>query len=232
MIKAIAIDDEPMATKVIENFCKDIDFIQLEKSFNSSADGLKHLTKFPADLIFLDIEMPGMTGMDLFRQLKQDTMVIFITSRREYAVEGFELNAVDYLVKPFTFERFLQASKKAHELLKYSTQNQNEENQKHLFIRADFSLIKVNIADIVYVEGLDDYLKIYLLNTPRPIVARMTMKSLTERLPATNFVRIHRSFIVNISRVDKIKNKHVYVGDRELPMGASYEDEARKKLKI
>src|SRR5882672_11836381 len=112
MIKAVAIDDEPIAIKVIENFCKSIDYIHLEKSFNNPKEGLKHLNKFPADLLFLDIDMPHINGIDLYKQLKQDTMVIFITSRADYAVEGFNLMAVDYLLKPFTYDRFLQAAKR------------------------------------------------------------------------------------------------------------------------
>lgn len=229
MIKAVAIDDESIATKVIENFCKSFDYIKLEKTFNDSKEGLKYLNKFPADLLFLDIDMPNMNGVDLYKQLKQDTLVIFITSRVDYAVEGFNLNAVDYLVKPFTFERFEQAIKKAKDLLHLQTQSNLEPDNKHLFIRADFSLIKLNIADIVYVEGLDDYLKIHT-KTQKPLVARMTMKNFLEKLPEKEFVRIHRSFIVAIHQVQRIKSKAVMIGDKELPIGASYEDEALKKI--
>jgi DNA-binding LytR/AlgR family response regulator len=230
MIKAVAIDDEPMATKVIENFCNDIDFIQIEKTFNNSKEGLKYLNKFPADLLFLDIDMPEINGIELYKQLKQDTMVIFITSRTDYAVEGFNLKAVDYLVKPFTFDRFVQAVNKAHEYLNFLTQNTNTDS-KHFFIRADFSLLKVLINDILYVEGLDDYLKIHLVNQ-KPIVARMTMKNLLDKLPASEFVRIHRSFIVAINRVERIKNKLIQIAGKELPIGASYEEEAMKRIQI
>jgi len=228
MIKAIAIDDEPLATKVIENFCEGISFVKLEKTFNDSKEGLNYLNKFPADLLFLDIDMPGMNGIELFKQIKQDIMVVFITSRTDYAVEGFNLNAVDYLVKPFTFERFQQAVKKANDLMALQTQN-SEPDARHFYIRADFSLIKVNTQDIVYVEGLDDYLRIHL-DKQKGIVARMTMKNLLEKLPAKDFVRIHRSFIVAVQRVERIKNKHVQVAGKELPIGNSYEEEALKKL--
>ena len=229
MIKAVAIDDEPIATKVIENFCKSFDFIKLEKTFNDAKEGLRYLNKFPADLLFLDIDMPNINGVDLYKQLKQDTLVIFITSRVDYAVEGFNLNAVDYLVKPFTFERFEQAVKKAKDLLHLHTQSNEETDSKHLFIRADFSLVKLTIADIVYVEGLDDYLKIHS-KTQKPLVARMTMKNLLEKLPAKDFVRIHRSFIVAVNQVQRIKSKAIVVAEKELPIGASYEEEALKKL--
>jgi DNA-binding LytR/AlgR family response regulator len=155
-------------------------------------------------------------------------MVIFITSHSNYAVEGFNLNAIDFLVKPFTFERFEQAVKKANEQLILQTQNTLSDD-KHFFIRADFSLIKVVIQDILYVEGLDDYVKIHL-NNQKTIVARITMKSLLEKLPTKYFVRIHRSFIVAIDKIDRIKNKSVSVAGKELPMGLSYEANALKKL--
>ena len=228
MIKAVAIDDEPIAIKVIENFCKELGTVNIEKSFGDPRDGLRHLNKFPADLVFLDIDMPGLNGIDLYKQLKQDTMVIFITSRADYAVEGFNLKAVDYLVKPFTYERFAQAVRKAHEYLNFLTQSPVSDD-KHFFIRADFSLIKVNIADIVSVEGLDDYIRIHL-NGHKPIVARMNMKNLLEKLPAKDFVRIHRSFIVAVKRVERIKNKSVIIEGKELPIGSSYENEVMKKL--
>lgn len=229
MIKAVAIDDEPIAIKVIENFCGTLDGIELDKTFSSPKEGLKYLNKFPADLLFLDIDMPFMNGIDLYKQLKQDTMVIFITSRADYAVEGFNLSAVDYLVKPFTFERFQQAVKKASDLLNFQKQNTNTVDTKHLFIRADFSLVKITISDILYIEGLDDYLKIHLKDQ-KPLVARMTMKAMLEKLPASDFVRIHRSFIISIDKVERIKTKAVVVVGKELPIGQSYEVEALKKL--
>jgi DNA-binding LytR/AlgR family response regulator len=229
MIKAVAIDDEPIAIKVIENFCNSLDFIELDKTFNNPKEGLKYLNKFPADLLFLDIDMPFMNGIDLYKQLKQDTMVIFITARADYAVEGFNLSAVDYLVKPFTFDRFQQAVKKATDLLNFQKQNTNTVDTKNLFIRADFSLIKIVISDILYIEGLDDYLKIHIQNQ-KPLVARMTMKAMLEKLPAKDFVRIHRSFIISVDKVERIKTKAIVVAGKELPIGQSYEAEALKKL--
>lgn len=158
MIKAIAIDDEPIALKVIENFCHEIETITLEKTFGNAEEGLKYLKKFPTDIIFLDIEMPNLNGIDLYKQIKQNTLVIFITSRPDYAVEGFNLNALDYLLKPFTFERFKQATDKARD---YFASNNNQKAQ-HIFVRADYSLQKIMLDDITCIEALDDYLKIYI----------------------------------------------------------------------
>ena len=230
MIKAVAIDDEPIAIKVIENFCKDIDFIDLEKSFDQSKDGLKYLNKFPTDLVFLDIDMPLLNGIDLYKQLKQDIMVIFITSRADYAVEGFNLMAVDYLIKPFTYERFLQAVKRANELLNFQTNKQTEDDIKYLYIRADFSLVKIAIADIIYIEALDDYLKIYIQDQ-NTLVARMTMKGILEKLPVDKFMRVHRSFIVAVSRIQSVRAKSVMVDRIEVPVGGNFVDEVTKRFK-
>jgi DNA-binding LytR/AlgR family response regulator len=208
MIKAIAIDDEPIAIKVIEHFCKDIDFISLEKTFTKAEDGLKHLKKFPADLIFLDID---------------NTVVVFITSRADYAVEGFNLNALDYLLKPFTFERFKQATDKAKEYFTITNSNKPD----HIFLRADYSLQKILLDDILYIEALDDYLKIFL-HAQKTLVVRMTMKVILEKLPAENFMRVHRSFIVPIKKVESLRNKTLQLGDKKIPVGNSYEGEVLK----
>lgn len=226
MIRAIAIDDEPIALKVIENFCNEIETITLEKTFGNAEEGLKYLKKFPTDIIFLDIEMPNLNGIDLYKQIKQNTLVIFITSRPDYAVEGFNLNALDYLLKPFTFERFKQATDKARD---YFVSNTNQKTE-HIFVRADYSLQKIMLNDILHIEALDDYLKIYL-NQQKTIVARMTMKAMLEKLPKTEFVRVHRSFIVPIKKVESLRNKTLQLGDKKIPVGNSYEEEVMKYFK-
>lgn len=221
MIKAIAIDDELIALKVIQNFCKEVSFIELEKCFNDPKAGLKYLNKFPADLIFLDIDMPFINGIDLYRKLKQDTMVIFTTSRIDYAIEGFNLMAVDYLLKPFTFERFEQAVKRANDFFNYSSRNHKKDEGKYLYLRADFSLVKIDISKIVYVEGLDDYLKIYI-EDQKTLVVRMTMKVLLEKLSQKKFIRVHRSFIVPLQRLKAIRSKSVLVDRIEVPLSIKY----------
>lgn len=222
MIKAIAIDDEPPALQLIETFCSRTEEILLEKTFTNPDEALKYLRKFPVDLLFLDIQMPSVNGIDFYKSVKQDTMVIFTTAFSEYAVEGFNLSAVDYLLKPFTYKRFQQAVAKAVEYYNFKNQQQSEE-QKYIFIRADYSLLKIAIADIIYIEGLDDYLKIHLENKT-PVVARMTMKAMTEKLPAKDFIRVHRSYIVPLSRINSVRNKTIYIGEEEIPLGSSYEE--------
>lgn len=219
MLKAIALDDEPLALEVLENFCSQIDDICLEKTFTKSEDAFKHLKKYPIDLLFLDINMPSISGIDFYKKLPHKTMVIFTTAYSEFAVEGFTLSATDYILKPFSFSRFKQAVEKAYS--QWKIQNQNPE-QLYLFIRADYSLIKILFSDILFIEGLDDYLKIHILNQ-KTIVARMTLKAILEKLPSPEFVRVHRSFIIPISKIDKIRNKIIYIKNEEIPVSASYE---------
>lgn len=223
MIKAVAIDDELPALSVIENFCNRTSFITLEKTFNKPIEALRYVNKFPVDLLFLDINMPSIKGTELYKTLKQKTMVIFTTAYSEYAVEGFELSAIDYLLKPFTYERFLQAASKANEYYNYINK-QSTSADRFLFIRADYSLVKINMANILFIEGLDDYLKIHILNQ-KPVIARMTMKAMTEKLPADNFIRVHRSYIISFKHIDNVRNKIICIAGEEIPVGNSYEEQ-------
>jgi DNA-binding LytR/AlgR family response regulator len=229
MIHAIALDDELPGLSVIETFCKQVDFVQLDKTFQQPTEALKYLDQFPVDLIFLDIQMPSLTGIDFYRQVKQNIMVIFTTAYSEYAVEGFNLQAVDYLLKPFTFERFLIAVKKAHEYHTFQ-QSKGESALPYLLVRADYSLVKINLSDITFIEGLDDYLKINL-HQQKTVIARMTMKAMIEKLPSRDFVRVHRSYIVPVKRITNVRNKLITIGTHEIPIGASYEEEFLKRFK-
>ncbi len=222
MIRAIALDDEPLALKVIESFCERIGYILLEKTFTKTSEAQKYLRKQPVDLIFLDIQMPNQNGIDFYGLIEQNTMVIFTTAFSQYAVEGFNVSATDYLLKPFSFDRFLTAVEKAKSQYEIKNQVQNAE-QNYLFIRADYSLNKILISDILFIEGLDDYLKIHISNK-KTIVARMTMKVILEKLPISEFARVHRSFIVPVSKIDKIRNKIIYIGEEEIPLSATYEN--------
>lgn len=223
MINAIAIDDEPLALTVIESLCKKSEIIHLQRTFTQPSEALKHLRKFPVDLIFCDIQMPSMTGINLVKSLQQNTMVIFTTAFSEYAVVSYELNAIDYLLKPINQKRFTQAIAKAQEYFEYINKK-DQSAEKNIFIRADFSLVKIPVADILYIEGLADYLKIYVKDR-KTIVARMPMKDMMEKLPSADFIRVHRSFILPFSKIEAVRGTTIFVGDQEFPIGRTYMDE-------
>lgn len=222
MIKAIALDDEILALKIIENFARRIDNLSLEKIFNIQSDAQKYLNKFPVDLIFLDINMPNKNGLDFYKNISQNTQVIFTTAYSEFAVDAFEVNAVDYLVKPFSFKRFETAVQKVKQL-------QETNNIQSLAIRADYKLHHILLQDIVMIEGLDDYVKIHLQNS-NSIVARMSLKSIMEKLPEKDFLRVHRSYIVPLKNIKTMVNKSIHIGEFVIPVGDSYKDEILKKI--
>jgi len=223
MINAIAIDDEPLALKVIQSLCDKSESIYLQKTFTQPNEALKHLRKFPADLIFCDIQMPAMTGINLVKSLQQNTMVIFTTAFSEYAAISYELNAIDYLLKPINQKRFTQAITKAQEYFNYINKK-DQGADKNIFVRADFSLVKIPLADILYIEGLADYLKIFIKDR-KTIVARMPMKDMMEKLPSDDFIRVHRSFILPFGKIEAVRGTTIFIGDKEFPIGRTYTDE-------
>ena len=222
MIRAIAIDDEPPALRIIERFAASAQELQLLGTFTSPAEALEVLRNGNVDLLFLDIQMPSISGLDFYQALPSEPMVIFTTGYSEYAVEGFNLKAVDYLLKPFTQARFEQAVTKAVSTYTYLRQ-QAASGPQYISIRADYSVHRVSLSDIRYIEGLDDYLKIHL-DDAKPIVARMTMKAMVESLPAAVFMRVHRSYIIPLTRITMVRNKTIYIGDAQIPIGGSYEE--------
>jgi DNA-binding LytR/AlgR family response regulator len=223
MINAIAIDDEPLALNVIKSLCEKSGAVNLQKTFTQPSEALKHLRKFPTDLIFCDIQMPAMTGINLVKSLQQNTMVIFTTAFSEYAAVSYELSAIDYLLKPINQKRFTQAITKAREYFDYINKKDHSAD-KSIFIRADFSLVKIPLADILYIEGLADYLKIYIKDR-KTIVARMPMKDMMEKLQSAGFIRVHRSFILPFSKIEAVRGTTIFIGDMEFPIGRTYADE-------
>jgi len=225
-LKAIALDDDLFYLKVVETFCDKIDFIDLKKTFAKSEDAMEYLEKFPVDLIFLDIQMPGISGLDFYKKFGKNTMAIFTTAHAEFAIHGFELSALDYLLKPIVFDRFLVAVQKALDSLRLKIQS-NIAHRSFLNFRVDYGLIKVELSEIKWVEAMDDYLQIHLQNK-KPLVVRKTMKSLLKRLPSSEFVRIHRSFIVPLHKIQGVRHKIVFMDQKEFPIGTSYEADFMK----
>jgi DNA-binding LytR/AlgR family response regulator len=229
MIKAIALDDEPLALELIEAFCKKFDFLQFEKGFTNTAAALQYLKKNPVQLLFLDIKMPAISGIDFYKSLPHKPMLIFTTSYSEYALESYDLNAVDYLLKPFTLSRFEKAIEKAKEIYNLVHHATVAEQSKHLMLKVDYGVVKVVLADILFIEGLDNYLKIHLQNQ-LPIVVRMTMKILLEKLNEKEFIRVHRSYIVPINRIESVKQRIITIDGEEIPVGKHFEQQLKVLL--
>lgn len=223
MMNAIAIDDEPLALTVIKSLCDKNDSINLQRTFTQPSEALRYLHKYPVDLIFCDIQMPAMTGINLVKALQQKTMVIFTTAFSEYAVVSYELNAIDYLLKPINLKRFTQAISKAQEYFDYINK-QDQSADKNIFVRADFNLVKIPLADILYIEGLADYLKIHIKDR-KAIVARMSMKDMIEKLNSIDFIRVHRSYILPFNKIEAVRGATIFIGDKEFPIGRTYADD-------
>lgn len=229
MITAIAIDDEPLAVAVIKTFCQKVDFINLTKTFTETGPALKYLSENPVDLLFLDINMPSISGIDFYKKVSGEAMAIFTTAYSEYAVECFNLSAIDYLLKPFEFARFKKAVEKAHEY--HIFQHQKEYSGDHyIFVKVDYSIVKIALIDILYIEGLDNYLKLHF-NNDKTLLVRMSLKAVAEKLPANEFIRVHRSYIVPFSKITSVRNKTIFLDKVEIPIGTNYVDDVQKLFK-
>jgi DNA-binding LytR/AlgR family response regulator len=221
MIKAIAIDDEPLSLKIIEKFCAKSDLVSLQESFTQTTEATRFLEQNDIDLLFLDINMPAISGIDFYKSLPNSPMLIFTTAYTEFALEGFNLSAVDYLVKPFTYDRFEKAIQKAKEYYQH-IKPREVNTDKFILVKSDYSLIKIFLKDILFIEVLDNYLKIHLDDT-RTIVTRMPMKTILDKLPSEDFIRVHRSFVVPFSKIKSVRNKVINIGTEQIPIGSSYE---------
>ncbi|MFY8021775.1 MAG: LytR/AlgR family response regulator transcription factor [Bacteroidia bacterium] len=228
MIKAIALDDEPLALGIIEKFCQKLDYIKLEQVFTKPNEAELYLEKNAIQLVFLDIQMPSKSGIEFFKIIPNGCKVIFTTAFADYAVEGFNLNAADYLLKPFSFDRFKTAVDRVKEYFDLLKSDPNHEDN-YFNVRADYSLHRIRLNDILYFEGFDDYVKI-ITTQMKPIVARLTMKSLQDKLPADQFVRVHRSYIIPLNKIEQVKNKLIKIGEKEIPIGGAYEADFSKRF--
>lgn len=226
MLRCIAIDDEELALELLEDNIRSVPFLELVATCSNPLEAIKVMQQESIDLVFLDIQMPGLTGLQFIQSSLQNSMFILVTAYEKYALESYNLNVVDYLVKPVEFNRFLKACNKALELhkLKNKPPGQQEEPLDYFFVNVDYSLLKVMYADIIWIEGLKDYVKIHLKSTDKPIIARLSMKSLEEELPSQIFLRIHKSYIVSKSFVTAIRKNSVFIKEMELPIGENYKE--------
>ena len=226
MIRCLAIDDEPLALDLLADNISKLPYLQLVASCDNAIEAMQLLETQPVDLIFLDIQMPGLTGLQFIKSLQQKPMFILVTAYEKYALEGFELDVVDYLVKPVSLERFIKACNKANELFQLKTKSATlpAASAEYFFVSVDYSLLKIVFDDIMYIEGLKDYIKIHLKSTSRAVITRMSIKSLEEQLPATIFVRIHKSYIVSVKHVTAVRKNSVFIDALELPVSDNYHD--------
>lgn len=227
MLRCLAIDDEELALELLEDNIKKVPYLQLVATCSNALEAITVLQQQPVDLIFSDIQMPGLTGLQFIQSVPQSCLFILVTAYEKYALEGYNLNVVDYLVKPVPLDRFIKACNKAwelHNLKTKTTASAKAEAPDYFFINVDYSLLKVVFADIIWIEGLKDYVKIHLKNGDRPIVARLSLKALEEQLPATLFLRIHKSYIVSKAAISAIRKNSVFLKTMELPVGDIYKE--------
>lgn len=221
-IKCIAVDDEPLALEKIEDFANRLDFVKLERSFTDPVEAINYIKKELPDLIFLDIQMDNLTGIELLESIKPKCKVILTTAHSEYALKGYDLQVHDYLLKPYSFERFLQAVHSAHEDLRMIRRDGQDQKPRHLFIKSGLVQKKINIDDILYIEGMKDYLSIW--TTQERIMTLMTFAEIEELLARNNFLRVHRSFIVSVDRLTEISRNQVTIGKQKIPIGEKYRE--------
>lgn len=229
MIRCLAIDDEPLALELLEDNIRRTPFLNLVKSFRSGTRALEFLRQEPVDLIFLDIRMPDISGLQLLKAVQPKPLVILITAYEKYALEGFELDVVDYLMKPVSYDRFLKAAAKARELtllrraaLAGAAREEPIPPAEFMFVKSDYKQVRINFSEILYIEGLKDYVKIY--TGEKPVITQMSIKAVAGMLPDKEFARIHRSFVINIQKIQFVHRMLVRVGNKDIPIGGSYRE--------
>lgn len=220
-LNCIAIDDEPFALAILADDLKTIEGIQLIKTFSNTNQVEEFLNQEKIDLMFIDIQMPTQLGTQFLKSLSNPPMAIITTAHEKFALEGFELNVVDYLLKPIAFSRLEQACKKALQLSQIHERGEVERDN-YFFVHSEYNKIKIFEKDILYIEGLKDYVKIYLVTEPKPIVTRVNLKSMESKLSQLKFCRIHQSFIVSLDKIKSVQKTKLVVGDLELPIGQKY----------
>jgi len=238
-LNCIAIDDEPLALGLISSFIKKTPFLNLLGSYGNAVEALAALDTLPIQIIFLDIYMPELTGMEFSKiwaqsNQKNKCRIIFTTAFNQFAIEGYQVDALYYLLKPFNYHEFLQAANKAKsyfESLETATiDHDNHEKERYLFVKSDYKLVRIDLNDITYIESIKDYVKIHLVGKEQAITTLTTLKSIEERLSEVNFLRIHRSFIVAINKIDALGRNSVHIGSTEIPVGDLYKESFKRLL--
>ena len=253
-MKCAIVDDEPLALSLLESYIRKTPMLELSGQYASAVEAMGGLCKQPVDLLFLDIQMPELSGLDLSKMLDTShTRIVFTTAFSQYAVDGYKVNALDYLLKPISYTDFIAAVSRAQQWFASVGQYmENEENlpnnpspgsvpevppkreednlEDYIFIKSDYKILRIRFSDILYIEGLKDYVKIHLVNTSKPVLSLMSMRSLETALPSKHFFRIHRSYIVNIDKVSVFERGQIVFGDKHLPVSDSYREQLQQYI--
>jgi DNA-binding LytR/AlgR family response regulator len=232
MMRCLLVDDEPLALDLLEDNLKHVNYIQVAGRCRTAGEALILLQSEQVDLLFCDIQMPGLNGLQLVKSLIKRPMVIFMTAYEKFAIDGFELDVIDYLVKPVSLERFLRACQKAYRLFELNKESAGivAVKKDYFFIHADYNLVKINFSDIEYVEGLKDYVKINLTGQSKPVISRTSIKALELQLPSDLFYRVHKSYLVNVGFVEQIRRGKIKTINAELPLSDNYRDMINKMI--
>lgn len=229
IINCIVIDDEPLARKGLKEYIADVDFLDLAAEFDNPLQATEFISNGQTQLLFLDIQMPKITGLDFFRSLQHPPPVIFTTAYPQYALEGFEVNALDYLVKPVSFDRFLKAVLKAKEY--YEVRDKNVADaaaSEYFFIKADNKLVRILFDEVLFVEALQNYVTIH--TTGKKYMTYLTFKSVEDYLPGDKFIKVHKSYIISASKIDSIEGNEIKIGQHHIPISRNQKDEVMEKL--
>ena len=232
MINVIAIDDEPLALQLVTGYIEKTLGLKLIGKFDNPIDASEFLAETSADLIFIDIQMPDLSGIEFTRLMEKGPKVIFTNAFEKYALEGYKLDIVDYLLKPFSYEEFLIAVHKVQKLLQLEKKIpvNVDVNNEFLFLKSDYKIKRLNFNDILYIEGLKDYVKVYIHNVPKPILSLTSLKLLESKLPEKKFMRVHRSFIVNLEKIDTIERSRIVFGKEYIPVSDQYKEKFQEFL--
>ena len=230
-MKCVIVDDEPLALDLLESYVQKTPFLELAGKYSSAVQAIKELAGHPTDLIFLDIQMPDLNGLEFSKMLPPDTRIVFTTAFDQYALDGYKVNALDYLLKPISYVDFLHAADKAlHWFERMQSSPRKEEEIDSIFVKSEYKLVQVELRRILYVEGLKDYIKIYEEDNPKPILSLMSMKAMEDLLPASQFMRVHRSYIVRKDKIRVIDRGRIVFGKTYIPISDSYKQAFQEYL--
>lgn len=233
MINCLIVDDEPLALDVLEGYVKKTPYLKLVGRCNGVTEAMQLMEQHEVDLLYLDIQMPGISGLEFSQTLTDKVKVVFTTAFEQYALEGFKVNALGYLLKPFSYTEFLEVGNRVKEwfdLVNRSSNVQDEIREDSLFVKSEYKIIRIGFNELNYIEGLKDYVKFYLAGKERPILSLMSLKILEEKLPR-NFMRVHRSFIVNLDKIETIQRNEIIFGRVTIPVADKYKDQFQEFLK-